>query len=177
MAIVAKESGNGNKYLHPEGQFAAYCIDVIDLGFVDTTFGGRQKKVHKIVVRFWAGQRTEEKEPLYAGDRFTLSLGDRATLRKFLEAWRGRAFTPEELKDGFDVEKLIGITAYLQVTHKESNGRVYANITSAMKCPAGIPMPEKLGAYVRVKDRDPKDQASDQAVRQHLDDDDDSLLF
>jgi hypothetical protein len=173
MPIIAKESGNGTKYRHPEGVFAATCIDVIDLGEVKTTFKDKDKVVHKVVIRFWAGERNEEQEPLYIGERFTLSLSERANLRKFLDAWRGRAFTEEELEQGFDLEKLLGVGAYVQVTHRKGNdGNTYANITSAMRLPQGVTPPEPLVAYIRVKDRDPKEQEHDADVRSHHDDSD-----
>ena len=42
---------------------------------------------------------------------YTLSLGERSNLRKMLESWRSRAFTPEELQ-GFDLEKVFAFVSY-----------------------------------------------------------------
>jgi hypothetical protein len=64
--------------------------------------------------------------------KYTLSLNEKATLRKHLDSWRGRPFTAEEL-DGFDILKLIGANCYLNIIHeaaKDNSGKVYANIAS-----------------------------------------------
>lgn len=159
MAIVAAKSSGGYTP-HPEGQFSAVCVDVHDVGLVTVTFNGRTHQKHKVDIYFWCGEWKElddgRRVPVTVRERFTLSLDERGRLRPFLESWRGRAFTEEEEK-GFDLEQLIGAPAFVQVTHNESGGRVYANITTIMRLPKGM---ERLGiptGYVRVKDRPPRD--------------------
>jgi hypothetical protein len=162
MGIVASaESGGATKYLHPAGQYVAVCVDVIDLGYVDVNWQGNIKKQHKVVVRFWCGEYNDEKEPLFAGERFTLSLHEQSALRPFLEAWRGKAFTAEELK-GFDLEKLIGVNALLQISHATKNERTFANITSIMMPPKGSETIRPLADYVRAKDRKEEQQQTQQ---------------
>ena len=67
---------------------------------------------------------------------YTLSLGERATLRKHLEAWRGKKFTSTEL-EGFDIFSVLGANAQIQVTHSQSvdGSRTYANIGAIMAIP------------------------------------------
>jgi len=43
---------------------------------------------------------------LMISKRYTMSLGEQSTLRKDLESWRGKKFTPEELQ-GFDLNACI----------------------------------------------------------------------
>jgi hypothetical protein len=74
--------------------------------------------------------------------RYTVSLDNRASLRRDLESWRGRKFNPAEL-EGFDLRKLLGAAALLQVVHETSKeGRTYAAVASIMALPKGTPRPK-----------------------------------
>lgn len=59
---------------------------------------------------------------------YTVSLNEKANLRKDLEKWRGRKFSADEL-NGFDLESVIGAPAMLNIVHNEGDeGQVYANV-------------------------------------------------
>lgn len=138
----------------PEGVHDAVCVDFIDRGPQTTPWGTK----HKCRIVFQIDKRMDPVPPKKVGDpfivgaTFTVSLADRAGLRKFLKSWRGRDFTPEELA-GFDTENVIGAQAQIVVVHEEKKGEIYANITTIMKGKAKLtPDP----SYVRDKDR-PKD--------------------
>lgn len=159
MPIIAK----GSTYTPvPQGQYTAVCVDVVDLGMVTSEKYGKTQ--HKIAIRWMLDGENEDGTPIRRDDgklpiisrRFTLSLDDRAALRSVLQAWRGKAFTPEEIK-GFDVEKLIGVGALIQVVHTDNNGKTYDNVDTVAKLPKGMAPPE-IGDYVRQKDR--KDEAA-----------------
>lgn len=166
MPIIAKDSGTGGTFTpHPEGQYTAVCIDVHDLGLLDVTYDGQTKQQYKVDIYWYAGE--DKKEPdtgnevtdddgnpvrLFIRQRFTLSLHEASRLRPFLEAWRGKDFTEDELA-GFDVEKLIGVPALVQVSHRKVGDKTYANITSIMKAPKGSDVPEVPSEYVRFCDR------------------------
>jgi hypothetical protein len=156
MSIIVTDSGSSDFTPHPEGQWAARCIDVVDMGWVRTDYGPK----YKIRVVFYCGE-TETKEiegekrtfPLTVVGFFTASLNEKANLRKFLESWRGRPFLIEEAAR-FDMEKMLDATALIQVAHnKAANGKVYANITSIMRLPSAMSAPEKPD-YTRVCDRE-----------------------
>lgn len=160
MAIVASDSGGGNFTPHPEGSFPMSCVDVYDAGMVETQWGEKRK----VDVYFWGG-KWDEKEyegekrrfPLLVRQRFTLSLDERGRLRPFLESWRGQRFTSEELR-GFDLERLIGKPAYIQVTHNAAtNGNVYANITGIMRLPEEMKAPGIPADFIRKQDRPPRE--------------------
>src|SRR4051794_3571047 len=116
MGIIAKANG-GDFVLCPAGAHAGVCVDVIDLGIVESEFNGEKKKAHKVRVVWQIEEEQDNGKRFTAGKRYTLSLHEKATLRKDLESWRGRPFTNQEL-DGFDLEKLLGIGALINVIHE-----------------------------------------------------------
>lgn len=158
MAIIVSEGGSSRTFTpHPEGAYAATCVDVVDLGFVETTFGTK----HKLRIVFWAGEndtRDGEAVPQLLFSTFTASLHEKSNLRTFLQSWRGRPFTPEEL-EAFDVESLIGAPAFVQVMHRTVGDKTYANITSIMRLPKGQAAPGTPPDFVRFKDREQEPEA------------------
>lgn len=159
MPIIAANNGGGTFTPHPEGQFAAVCADVHDLGMVEVTWQGTKKQQHKIDIYFYCGESIEKDGKtidLMVRERFTLSLGESSKLRPFLEAWRGKAFTTEEER-GFDVERLIGVGSLIQVTQREHEGKVYSNVTSIMRLPKQMLPPDIPADYVRIAARPPKE--------------------
>ncbi len=112
----------------PEGIFPAVCVDAIDLGLVNGQWGTR----HKVRFVWEIDAKREDGSPFQVRKTYTLSLHEKATLRKDLRGWRGRDFTAEEL-EGFDLERVIGACCTLIVTHEEKEGTVYANATAVTK--------------------------------------------
>ena len=157
MPIIAQDSGGKDFKPAPEGLHAAVCVDVVDLGVMENKFNP-DKPQHKCRI-IW---QLEERDPENNDKRFvvarmyTISLNEKATLRKDLESWRGRAFTEEEL-NGWDVESVITVPALINVVHNAANGSVYANVATIMRVPKGMPIPAIDPTYVRVQDR-PKDE-------------------
>ena len=133
----------------PAGLHQAVCCDIVDLGLKETKFGLKHK------VRFtWQTDRVNPE----TGARFdcirsyTRSMDRRSTLRTHLESWRGRSFSEPELKQGFDLERLIGVNAYLNITHQATaDGRIYANVSAIMPPPAGVRI--AVVNYTRQQDR------------------------
>jgi hypothetical protein len=100
------------------------------------------------------GERIEIKGkdlPRGISKRYTLSLNEKASLRKDLQSWRGRPFTPAELA-GFDVSKLIGANCLLSVLHQDRAGATYANISSISALPKSMKSvaPENPSLYFNV---------------------------
>lgn len=135
--IVAKNEGGGSFTPHPAGQFAARCVDVIDLGEKVEQYGDNPAKLaHKVALVFRTGEKNEKGEPIDIAKEFTLSMFDLANLRKFLEQWRGKTFTDAEVEEGAPLHKLCGLTALLNVEQKSSKGgRTYANINAIQRLP------------------------------------------
>ena len=149
--IIAKQSSNSQSdfKLPPAGSFMARLYRIIDIGTQTTEWMGKRKMQRKIIAMFELhGEdnegkplQTPEGKPLIVSKRYTLSLDEKATLRKDLEAWRGKAFTQEEL-DGFNLEVLLGKCCMVSITHSSYEGKEYANISSISQIPSAL---KKLG--------------------------------
>lgn len=163
MPIIAKKTGGGADFAPaPAGTHPAVCVDVVDLGILKVNWGGKEKSQHKINVVWQIGEARQDGKPFQVQKRYTLSLHEKAALRKDLESWRGRAFNEAEL-EGFDVEVLVGVGAFLNVIHNVKDGSTYANVSAIMKMPKGMVPPEPR-SYVRVIDRDKSDAAEPDEV-------------
>jgi len=154
MAIYVSASSGGN---YPErkpleaGAYAAVCDMVVDLG-VQASPGGQFAPKRTLMLRFQIpSERVEitkdgetKSLPAVISRTLGLSLNEKATLRQLLQSWRGRAFTPEELKK-FDLVNVLGKPAFINVTHSVKGDKTYANLTSIMPLPKGMPAPTLEG--------------------------------
>lgn len=149
--IIARNDGPKFKP-HPEGTFTAVCVDVIDLGERLEMFGGKIKIQPKCALVFATGQKnTDTGEPFYLHPEFSVSMHEKAKLRAFLGAWRGKSYTEEQADQGAPLKKLVGKPVTLTVEHKTSpsSGRTYANILAVTPAPVGVAVPS-INGYVRA---------------------------
>jgi hypothetical protein len=125
MPIFAKSSV-GNFETCDVGVHQAVCVFVEDIGTHEGSYNGKPIQRHQIVICWEIAQNMTQGE--YAGNPFmiskfyTLSLSEKANLRKDLQSWRGKDFTDEELK-GFDVEKLKGANCMLNIVEHEKRDK------------------------------------------------------
>jgi hypothetical protein len=142
MPIIAKASGDSSSFTPaPAGVHQAVCVDVIDKGMVKSTFldkAGNPKMQHKIAIAWQINEDRDDGKRFVIYKRYTLSLNEKATLRKDLESWRGRAFTRDE-EMGFDVETIIGANCLLNLQHNTVGDKTYANVMSVMPLMKGMP--------------------------------------
>lgn len=139
MAILATDSGGKDFKKVPAGCHFAICNMVVDMGVQETTFKGQAKTQHKVYVRWevpdervtYEKDGKEHEGPCGIGATYTLSLSEKANLRKVLENWRGVPFTQEELR-GFDITTIAGKCCQIMVQHETVNGKTYANVTGVM---------------------------------------------
>jgi hypothetical protein len=119
---------------------------VWDLGLQKTTYMGEDKIQHKVIIAWEIEEKINAPESEYDGKpymlnkKYTLSLGEKANLRKDFESWRGKPFTADELK-GVDLEKLYGSNCYIGITHQPDRtdaSKVYANVTAILPLPKGV---------------------------------------
>jgi hypothetical protein len=81
---------------------------------------------------------TTKGEPMSISKNFTLSLAEKATLRKDLQTWRGREFTADELR-GFELKNVLGAWAMISVIKAMgNNGKEYTNIAAIMSVPQAV---------------------------------------
>jgi hypothetical protein len=87
-------------------------------------------------------------QPFTLSRFFTMSLSEKANLRKILTAWRGRDFTPEEL-EGFDLKTILGVPCFLNVTHNDK-GRAQVNAVMAMPRKSSAPKQFNVSVYLSL---------------------------
>jgi hypothetical protein len=166
MSIIAKPN-DGKEFaklpLPEAGTVQAVCCAVWDLGLQLSNFkneDGSNKYQHKVIIAWEIAEKINAPESEYNGKpymltrKYTLSLGEKATLRKDLDSWRGVPFTKEQLDNGFDLEKLIGANCLIGIKHETDRndpGKVYANVTAILPPVKGM---EKL-LPVRARDELP----------------------
>lgn len=132
--LIVSGSGSGERYVVPEGAHEAICVAVVDLGTQPSP--NQQYRDKRQVLIQWCLYTTLHEwegtaEPAHISRYFTASLSEKAKLREFLEGWRGKSFTADEL-EGFDLKKLLGIPALLAVKQEQRNGEARAKVLSAM---------------------------------------------
>jgi len=122
-----------------EGTHLGVCNMLVDLGMqYNETYKNSSRKV---LIGWEIPDETIELDdgpnPRQINKRYTASLNEKSMLRSDLAAWRGRDFTPEELA-AFDLRNIVGASCLINVIHKESNGKTYANIGNIMALPKGM---------------------------------------
>jgi hypothetical protein len=129
LTLTSKEGSDFKP--HPEGIHPAVCVDVVDLGLVETEFQGQKRWVNKAKVVFESEQKTDDGKFCTVSKNFTASLHPKAKLAEFLGKWRGRPVTPGET---IDLTKLIGASCTLVISHQQNLvGRTYASIDAVSK--------------------------------------------
>ena len=149
MAFIAKDSGgSGNFKKVPPGAYIGRCYSLVDLGTQTTNGQYGEKQQHKIRISWELFGEDEQglpltieinnkHMPLTISKSYTMSLHEKAGLRKDLAAWRGRDFTQEEAA-GFDVSKLLGAYCMVNVTTSENNGKTYTNVAGLTPLPGAL---------------------------------------
>lgn len=138
--MIVTDTGGTTFEPCPAGSYLARCIQLIDLGTVESNFEGKPTRARKVLIAWEILDdecRRDDGQPFILSKRFTQSLHEKAALRKTLAAWRGRDFTPLELK-GFDLKTVLGKDAFISVIHADKDGKTYANIAAVMKPPKGM---------------------------------------
>jgi hypothetical protein len=74
---------------------------------------------------------------------FNLTMGEKASLRKFIESWIGKKLTDAQAGD-FDITKLLGHPGMINIGHTGKEDRVYANIMSISPLPKGLACPPAI---------------------------------
>lgn len=146
MGLIA--TGKSEKReLPPEGLHLAICYGLYDLGSHWKEWKG-QRKLRRLVLFQWelhCDEKTKDNRPFAISQEYTLSLGEKANLRKDLESWRGRKFTEQEL-EGFDLKNVLGKACMIQVVHTAKGDNTYANVQTVTSKPKQIQEPVCVNA-------------------------------
>jgi len=148
MGFIAKDSGGGNYKRVPSGAFIGRCYSLIDLGTQRTDGQYGVKDQHKIQIGWELFGEDDDGQPLTVETdngvmpmtikkSYTVSLHEKAGLRRDLASWRGKDFTDEEAK-AFDVSKLLGQYCMVNVTVSENNGKTYSNVSGLTRLPSAF---------------------------------------
>jgi hypothetical protein len=153
MALTISESAKQERKLPEAGATVGVLYSLVDLGHQETNFDNQKKWTPKVRLTFELPDQTDEFEvvengkttkvskPMVVSIEQTRSLGEKASLRKLLEQWRGQTFTSKELQ-AFSLKNLLGKPAMLTLIHKTSQqGRQYCAIAGASKLPKGMKAP------------------------------------
>ena len=167
MGLMATAPEGVEFELAPQGNHLAVCYMVCDLGYHETDWQGTKSNKRKVRLSFeLSGTAMEDGRPFSVSKNYTLSLSEKANLRKDLQSWRGRQFTAGELK-GFDLLNVAGKPCMVNVIHAQSSDgqKTYSNIASIASIPAGTLSPSISNEIVRFSIDD-----FDQAVYNSLPD-------
>lgn len=149
MSFIAKDSGGSGDFKKvPPGAYIGRCYSLIDLGTQLTNGQYGEKLQHKIRIGWELFGEDEQGNPLTImidgkempmtiSKSYTVSLHEKAGLRKDLAAWRGKDFTDEEAK-AFDVSKLLGAYCMVNATTSETNGKTYTNVAGLTPLPGAL---------------------------------------
>ena len=139
MAIMV--SDNSKAFIPaPEGIHQAVCCDVIDHGICETKFGTKPR----VELRWVINEVNDDGRLFMVTKRYTASLNEKANLRKDLQNWRGREFTPEELA-GFDPKNVLGKACLLSITLSDKGK---ARVTGVSGIPKGMDVPKQVNPSV-----------------------------
>lgn len=151
MAIIAESTGGSNYEPIEAGTYAARCYSMVYMGTLEENFQGQQKLQKKVRLTFELPtelkvfKEENGEQPCALSKEFTLSMHEKSGLRKFLQNWRGKAFTEDEAKK-FDITVLLGKPCMLSVIHKVSttSGKTYAEIGGVSTLMKGMTIPEQI---------------------------------
>ncbi len=139
MSMIASDNGGASIPKLEGGVYTAISSAIVDLGIQKSEKFG---KVQRRFMLIWniQGEEVEvngEKLPRTMSKEYGFSLNEKSILRKDLQAWRGKAFSDEELK-GFDLLTILNKACQLQIILEERNSKQYNNIAGIMSLPKGM---------------------------------------
>ncbi len=127
---------------------------MIHIGTVMENFQGESKLQNKVRIGWELPTETkvfsDEKgeQPLVISKEYSLSMNEKANLRKMLASWRGKDFSKEEA-EAFDICKLVGAPCMLNIIHKpgvKDPTKIYEEIGSISPMPKGVVCPPQINA-------------------------------
>jgi len=148
MALTAPIGGQSNRQIAPEGSYPARCYQIIDLGTTEQggNYPGKKRKVQflfELPTELAVFDEAKGSQPYYVRSIYTLSMNEKALLRRDLSAWMGKKLSDAEAAK-LDIFKMLGKTCMVNIAHVTKGENTYANIISfaplmkGYECPAAI---------------------------------------
>jgi hypothetical protein len=153
--MKAKQKSTGSFTPVPVGAHMGVCTGLFDIGIQP---GGKFDPKHQLIISWTLpNQLNDEGKPMTISGTYTSSMNKKSNLRKVIESWFGKSFPSEDAAGAFDFNALLGRACMVNVIHKESGEKTYANVTTVMPVPGGVPKPEVTGEpqYYSPDDQDP----------------------
>ena len=160
---IAKSSGGDFTPL-PAGTHIARCFAVISLG-TQPSNNPQFPPAFKVMLMWEVPDETVDMQgvatPMTISKEYTLSLNEKANLRRDLQSWRGKEFTAKEL-EGFDVANVCGAACMLSVIHKKSaKGSDYATVASISAMAKSVKCGEPFHKYIKFEIENGRNQVFD----------------
>lgn len=133
------------RILPPEGTHIARCIRLIQIGTLETPFGSSNKiqLEWELPEELYEFKQGEGEKPFKVSAKYTLSLADKSNLYPIVEGIVGDI--PEDVRDSFDVEELVGKESLITIKHAESKkGSKYALVASTAPLMKSQKAPEAI---------------------------------
>ena len=146
--LTAPVGGGGNRQICPEGMHIARCYQIIDLGTTEQggNFPGKKRKVQFLFeTPLETAVFNEEygEQPYYVRAMYTLSMHEKAILRRDVMSWIGRSMTDKEAQS-FNIFNLLGKPCMVNVVHATKGENTYANIKAITPLPKGMSCPDAI---------------------------------
>jgi hypothetical protein len=160
MAILAEDKGGDfkPKPLIEAGTHLATCFYMVHIGTIEVTYKGETKNANKVRIGFelpslmQTFDAAKGEQPMAIYKEFNLSMNEKSTLRKFLESWRGAAFSEKESKS-FDITRLLGKSCLLSIINEQLTNdptKSYNKISSIMPVMKNMEIPKLINSIVHV---------------------------
>ena len=145
MSFYVESSGGKDFKMIPAGTHLARCYRIVDIGTQQSEYLGEVKFLRKIMIGWeihgeddsGAPLVTDEGKPLAIFKNYTMSWSENSNLRKDLQGWHGTPWSDDEAKR-FDLKNILGQWFMLNVIHRVSNGKTYANVAGISPVPSMI---------------------------------------
>jgi hypothetical protein len=135
FALKVPPAGGGNKEFCPAGNHPAVLVAMIDMGHQHHEYMGTASWRHDVYLVWQTPTKKNSKgEPHLLAAQVTMSLNEKATLRKWIEGMTGAKLT-----DGYDLSALLGRACLLNVIHNEKG---YPRVKDVTGYPEGLPEPK-----------------------------------
>lgn len=151
MAITAENTSTPRELI-PAGNYVARCYSMIEIGTIEELYMGVKKMLHKVRITWELPyevkvfDESKGEQPLSISKEYTLSMYEKANLRKELESWRGKAFSEDQAKS-FDITALIGKPCMINIIHKPSEkdpSKIYEKISAISPLAKGTTCPDQI---------------------------------
>lgn len=137
----------------PAGTHPARCYQMVSLG-TQPPGNPQYKPSFQVVLAFELPneqiERGGQSVPMSTSQFLNAKLGTQqkpSNTRKFIEAWRGKAFTAQEVA-GFDLSKVVGAPCLLNIIHEDRGGKTVSKIASISPLPKGMSMNGQINPSV-----------------------------